>query len=81
MKEAPVKSGCCNAIVYCEDFDRPEQMIKKFMKICKKERVLAIYAEKTDHHRTRTQIKRQKRLRSKRRIERERRKAESARSN
>lgn len=59
--------GSCNAIVYAEDFDRPEQMIKKFCKTVKKERVIAIYLEKTTHHRTRSQIKRQKRERSRRR--------------
>jgi hypothetical protein len=63
--------GSCNAIVYAEDFDRPEQMIKKFCKICKKERVVATYLEKTSYYRTRTQIKKQKRLRSKRRLEKE----------
>ena len=64
-------SGSCNAIVYAEDFDRPEQMIKKFCKICKKERIVATYLEKTAYHKTRSQIKRQKRLRSKRRLERD----------
>ena len=64
-------TGSCNAIVYAEDFDRPEQMIKKFCKICKRDRVLAIYAEKTDHHLTRSQKKRQKRARCKRRSQRE----------
>lgn len=64
-------SGSCNAVVYAEDFDRPEQMIKKFCKICKKDRIVAIYLEKTAYHKTRSQIKRQKRMRSKRRIERE----------
>lgn len=67
-------TGSCNAVVYAEDFDRPEQMIKKFCKICKKDRVVATYLEKTSYHRTRSQIKRQKRLRSKRRLEREARK-------
>lgn len=68
-------TGSCNAIVYAEDFDRPEQMIKKFCKICKKERVIAIYLEQTSYHMTRSQIRRQGKMRSKRRIEREARRA------
>jgi uncharacterized protein (DUF1919 family) len=48
-----------------------EKMIRKFLRMCKKERITEIYKEKTTAYKTRTQKKREKHERAVRRIKRE----------
>jgi hypothetical protein len=48
--------------------DMSEQLIRRFIKECKKERIVKIYIEKTGYHKTKSQKKREKRNRAIRRL-------------
>jgi hypothetical protein len=48
--------------------DMSEQLIRRFIKECKKERIVKIYIEKTGYHKTKSQKDREKRNRAIRRL-------------
>ncbi len=48
--------------------DMSEMLIRRFIKKCKKERIVKIYVEKTGYHKTKSQKKREKRNRAIRRL-------------
>tara|TARA_B100000700_G_scaffold321715_1_gene421568 strand:- start:432 stop:680 length:249 start_codon:yes stop_codon:yes gene_type:complete len=52
--------------------DNSEALIRRFIKKCKKERVVKIYVEKTEYHKTKSQKKREKKNRAIRRQRKER---------
>ena len=51
--------------------DVNEALIKKFLKKCKKERVVKEYVEKTSYYKSKAQKKREKRIRAIKRLKRE----------
>ena len=51
--------------------DQSEILIRRFIKKCKKERIVKEYVEKTSYHKTKSQKRREKRSRSIRRMQRE----------
>ena len=40
----------CHIVVFLEDFGTPEQMIRKFCKVCKRERITREYLEQTSEY-------------------------------
>ena len=51
--------------------DNSEALIRRFIKKCKKERVVKDYVEKTGHHKTKSQKRREKKNRAIRRARKE----------
>jgi len=62
-----------NVIVYPRRGEPPERLIKRFIRKCKKERVLEVYKEKTSHYvkpAVKRKIKRKKAIRERQKLER-----------
>lgn len=51
--------------------DNSEALIRRFIKKCKKERIVKTYVEKTGHHKTKSQKRREKKNRAIRRARKE----------
>jgi|ETNvirnome_6_100_1030635.scaffolds.fasta_scaffold176404_1 ribosomal protein S21 len=60
-----------NLTVASKPNEHPERLIRRFLKKCKKMKILEIYRDKTEFHRKPSEIRRKKAIRRKRLIKKE----------